>query len=293
MPELPEVETVRRDLIAAGLPGRWIRSVEVGWERSVGGSTAAFTSAVVGHTFGALRRRGKYLILELHGREAERRAAWLVVHLRMSGRLFLCAAGHPRTGYERAVLALDDGRELRFHDPRKFGRMLVQGDIEWLETRLGVEPLSAAFTPDLLIKVLRDRKSTLKPFLLAQHPVAGLGNIYVDEALFRAGIHPLRAACSLSTEEVCALHRAIRDVLELGVANLGTALGSGLTNFALGSDGSGGANREALQVFRRTGLPCPRCGSPIERIVVGGRSTHICVRCQPNVANSAAPESAR
>lgn len=277
MPELPEVETVRRTLIADGLIGLRVQTARVGWDRSVGGSAETFRCAIEGARFVGLDRRGKYLIadMEVHGADGRR---YLVMHLRMSGRLYLCDATQRESGYERVVIKLDDGREMRFHDPRKFGRMTVERSRQSIDARLGVEPLSTTFTREHLVASLSGRRGAIKPFLLAQYPIAGLGNIYADEALFEAGIHPLRQAGSLSAAESVALHAAIRSVLQRGIDNLGTALGHGLGNFVLPTRAR---NQEDIRVFRRTGEPCVVCGERIARIVVGQRGTHFCPQCQP------------
>ncbi|TVQ37505.1 MAG: bifunctional DNA-formamidopyrimidine glycosylase/DNA-(apurinic or apyrimidinic site) lyase [Spirochaetaceae bacterium] len=291
MPELPEVQTTIDRLIAAGLIGERIVSAEVGWPRTVGGDWRAFEAAIRGLVICTLTRRGKYLLFELQ--RAERADAdgrtrptdgagvlWAICHLRMSGRLHLLDGAAPREGHERLVLLLESGRELRFVDPRKFGRFVMHRDPASVLDVLGPEPLADGFTGEVLAAALEGRRRALKPLLLDQTVIAGLGNIYVDEALFVAHLHPLRPAGSLSAEEVVALHAAIRRVLRTGIANLGASLGYGRTNFRL-PDGGSGHNREALQVFRRTGRPCPDCGAPIQRIMVAQRSTHICPHCQP------------
>jgi formamidopyrimidine-DNA glycosylase len=168
---------------------------------------------------------------------------------------------------------------LRFHDPRKFGRLHLVKDPERILDRLGAEPLASEFTAKSLAERLMPRKRLLKPLLLDQAFIAGIGNIYVDEALWEAKLHPRRIAASLSMPEIKALHRAIPKVLKRGLKNLGTSLGSGETNFYSVARHRG-RNKEQLKVFRRTGLSCPRCRTPIERIIVGQRSTHICAKCQ-------------
>lgn len=294
MPELPEVQTTIDALRLAGLPGEVIATVEVGWPRTVGGDADAFRAAVVGRTVSRIGRRGKFIVLSLTaapgadaadpgpnvGTRPERANAWMLCHLRMSGRLHLVAADEPREGYERVVLHFASGRELRFVDPRKFGRLLSVADPEAALAHLGPEPLDDSFTPQKLQQALGGRRRAVKPTLLDQTVIAGLGNIYVDEALFAARLHPLRRADSLSPEEIVALYTAIRSVLRQGLANLGVSLGYGKSNFRL-PNGASGDNGEALQVFRRTGLPCPACGHPVERLIVAQRSTHICPRCQP------------
>ncbi len=302
MPELPEVQSTIDALRHAGLPGEVIAAVEVGWPRTVGGDVDTFCGAVVGRSVCEIGRRGKFIVLclTLAPRAATTEPAspgtanfvrspddspgpergWMLCHLRMSGRLHLVAADEPREGYERVVLHFASGRELRFVDPRKFGRLLCVSDPEAALSHLGLEPLDDSFTPRKLHQALGGRRRAIKPTLLDQGVIAGLGNIYVDEALFAARIHPLRRADSLSPDDIVALHTAIQQVLRLGLSNLGVSLGYGKSNFRL-PNGASGDNREALQVFRRTGLPCPVCGHPVERLIVAQRSTHLCPRCQP------------
>lgn len=274
MPELPEVETIAADLRAAGIVGQTISGARFFWPRTLAAPGAdEFRRRVAGRRVAAVRRRGKYLILELEG------AGAVLVHLRMSGRLHLVPAAAAREPHEHAALGLADGRELRLHDTRKFGRIWWLARPESLTERLGPEPLASGFTAQHFAAMLSSRRRRLKPLLLDQSFVAGLGNIYVDEALWEARLHPLRRADSLTAAEAQALHRAIRRVLDRGLKNLGTSLGTGRANFYSVARRRGG-NGEALRVFRRTGEPCPRCGTAIRRLVVGQRGTHICPRCQ-------------
>ena len=285
MPELPEVQTTIDNLIDSGIIGEQIVGAEVGWPRTVGGDSAAFAAAICGRRIGALARRGKYIIFALHdsayggGRGHGSAQLWAICHLRMSGRLQLVAASEPRGSYERLVLQCATGRELRFVDPRKFGRFLLSTDPALILDKLGPEPLAQDFTAEVLRVVLAGRRRALKPTLLDQGVIAGLGNIYVDEALFCARLHPLRRADSLAAAEIVMLYDAIQRVLRQGLANLGVSLGNGHSNFRL-PNGTSGSNQQALRVFRRTGLPCRECATPIQRIVVAQRSTHICPRCQ-------------
>ncbi|MCG6907418.1 MAG: bifunctional DNA-formamidopyrimidine glycosylase/DNA-(apurinic or apyrimidinic site) lyase [Desulfobacteraceae bacterium] len=274
MPELPEVQTIVDDLLAAGLPGAAVTAVAVYWPRSVAGlNVCEFTERLSGRRISGIRRRGKFIVFDLAP------DLHLLVHLRMSGRLLLMAGGGELSPHQHVIIALDDGRELRFHDPRKFGRMYLVAKAGERLGRLGPEPLARGFTARRLAEGLGGRKRSLKPLLLDQSFIAGLGNIYVDEALWDARLHPCRRSDSLAADEVVALHRAIRKVLRRGLRNNGTSLGAGQSNFnSIGE--KPGSNREALRVFRRTGLACPRCRSPIARIIVGQRSTHICPRCQ-------------
>jgi formamidopyrimidine-DNA glycosylase len=203
----------------------------------------------------------------------------LLIHLRMTGSLSVKSAAEPHDAAERTALILDDGREIRFRDTRKFGRWTLTDDPDAVLGRLGPEPLSDAFTAAVLRSALQAHNRMLKPLLLDQHVVAGLGNIYVDEALWDARLHPCRLSRSLSAAESRRLHGAIRRVLQRGVDGMGTTLGSGMTNF-YSVAGRRGRNQDALNVFRRHGDPCPRCQRTLERITVAQRSTHLCPRCQ-------------
>lgn len=273
MPELPEVQTIANDLIAANLVGARIRSVRVGWPRTIAGTTPrAFGRQLKGRRFVRIGRRAKYLLLGLDN------GSTLLVHLRMTGKFKLTSAQTRPTKHEHVVFSLSDGRQLRFHDTRKFGRIHLTKEPEKILSQLGPEPLAKAFTASKFARMLGGRSRQLKPLLLDQTFLAGLGNIYVDEALWDAKLHPCRISSSLSTAEVRKLRRAIPKVLNRGLRNLGTSLGTGKANFY--SVARRGRNQERLRVFRRTGEPCLRCGTAIQRIVVGQRSTHVCGKCQ-------------
>ena len=274
MPELPEVETIARDLNAAGLVGKTLTCARVYWDRTVAEpSVPEFCRLIEKKQIAAVGRRGKFLVIDFAG------GGHLLMHLRMSGRLHLVSAGAQQLSHEHVVFAFEDGSELRFHDTRKFGRVYLMVDAERILGRLGPEPLDPMFTPRVLFEGMRKRSRRVKPLLLDQGFVAGLGNIYTDEALWEAQIHPRRLSDSLSQKEAEALHAAIRKVLQRGLKNLGTSLGTGKANFySVGR--RRGRNRDALKVFRRTGEPCPRCAVPVQRIIVGQRSTHICPKCQ-------------
>ena len=274
MPELPEVETVVRGLRASGLAGRTIRAVHVRWSGAIEAPSAAeFVKALKGERVAEIARRGKYIVIRLGG------GRHVLIHLRMTGRLRLVAASLPIEKHEHIILDLDDGSQLRYRDPRKFGRWCVPEDVAVRLGRLGPEPLDASFTAESFEERLRLRQGMLKPLLLNQSFVAGLGNIYVDEALWEAGLHPRRKSGTLTKAERRRLHGAIRVVLRRGILNRGTTLGRGSTNFQ-GIGGERGSNQRGLNVFRRTGEPCPRCGTPIVRLIVSQRSTHVCTRCQ-------------
>ncbi|HEY7850623.1 MAG TPA: bifunctional DNA-formamidopyrimidine glycosylase/DNA-(apurinic or apyrimidinic site) lyase, partial [Ktedonobacterales bacterium] len=271
MPELPEVEYVARQLRET-LPGRRITAAEARWARSIEGMTAAeFAAEVSGHVVTQVGRRAKYLLLTLDD------GRLLIIHRRMSGNLLLWAPDDPEPLYARVIFALDDGRRLVYTDPRKFGRVALAAPdaLPAVFANLGPEPLEDAFTPAALAARLAGHKGAIKAVLLDQRVVAGLGNIYADESLFRARIHPLRSAATLTAEEIARLRVGIQGALTTGIAHGGTTFGRhrDLYNEA-------GVNLEHVEVYRRTGQPCLRCGAPIERIVVAQRGTHFCPHCQ-------------
>jgi formamidopyrimidine-DNA glycosylase len=274
MPELPEVQSVV-DELSARLRGRsFSPGAELLWDPTVGYPDAAsFPARLAGQAVRGVRRRAKYIIIDLDNGNV------LAVHLRMTGRLHFAAPEEAPDRHLRARLPLEDGTELRFADMRKFGRLYLGSEEEVGSVTalgsLGPEPLEADFTPAVLGARLAGRGGPIKSVLLDQSVLAGLGNIYADEALFRAGIAPRRPASSLSGPELAALHEGI-------VATLTEALARGGTSFRdyLSVAGRRGGNMPNLKVFRRDGEPCPRCGSQLERQVVGGRGTHWCSVCQ-------------
>jgi formamidopyrimidine-DNA glycosylase len=221
-----------------------------------------------------ISRRAKYIVCPLDS------GAVLTVHLRMTGRLFLAAGQQEADKHTRAILDLDSGTSLHFRDPRKFGRMRLMSPEEYaaLDARLGPEPLDPTFTAGVLaVRATARKRARIKPLLLDQHFLAGLGNIYADEALFRARLHPLRRAGSLSAEEVERLQRAIVAVLREAIEAEGTTLSDG--GYRFGEDQSGGF-AERLRVYGRTDQPCLVCGHPIRRLRIASRSSHICPQCQ-------------
>jgi formamidopyrimidine-DNA glycosylase len=274
MPELPEVQTVV-DELGHRLTGRqFADGATFLWSRTAGYPDAAvFGTRLSGRTVVKMRRRAKYIIAELDNGEL------FVTHLRMTGNLHFARPGDPDHRYLRARLPLVDGGELRFADMRKFGRLYL-GTLQEISAvtaigRLGPEPLETDFTVDVLRESLTRRRGAVKAALLDQSVVSGLGNIYVDEALFRARIDPRRAAGSLSERDLQALHAGIGAALRQALANGGTSFRDYLS-----VAGARGENEPNLQVFRHHGEPCPRCGDPLQRIVVAGRGTHFCPRCQ-------------
>jgi formamidopyrimidine-DNA glycosylase len=273
MPELPEVETIASELNAR-LTGRGIEGVEVLWPRTVGHpAPEEFASAVSGARVAGVGRRGKFILVRLAG------GGQIAIHLRMTGRLTIEPAQAPRDPYTRLALRLDGSDELRFADVRKFGRFYLVPAGQTLPLRsfaaLGPEPLDGDFTPDLFAARVAGRRGNVKAALLDQRLVAGLGNIYADEALFRAGIHPRRTLASLDADEIRALHDAIVLVLKQAIGQGGTSFRDYRTTW-----GRTGGYQEELSVFRKAGTPCPACGSPIERDVVAGRGTYYCPECQ-------------
>lgn len=276
MPELPEVQTMVDDLNDAGLTGAIICEAQVYWERTIANTTSnEFCQRIRGLKLERLSRRAKYIVFELSG------GYTLLVHLRMTGR-FELSTGQAAVGrHVHVVIDIGNQRRLMFYDTRKFGRLLLTRNPNAILDALGPEPLDNRFTAKLLADRLRHRRRQIKPLILDQRFIAGIGNIYADEALWRSRIHPLRRAHTLTADEIIALHRAIRYVLRQGIRNGGTTLGAGRGNFKSVRSGRG-RNATLLKVFRRTGAPCPRCRRPIDRIIVGQRSTHICDVCQQN-----------
>ena len=273
MPELPEVETIVRELRISGLVGTTVLEVGVAWPRTIAHqSTSQFCDHIVGQIITEVIRRGKYLIFQLE-------KGSILSHLRMTGHFSFCAAKDEPLVYERVRLTLSDGRALVLSDTRKFGRMQWVADPQYALSHLGVEPLSPQFSTTFLLKRLKGRKRALKPLLLDQSIIAGLGNIYVDEALWNAGLHPLQPVNYLLEDDIERLHHAIVTVLQRGVDHLGTSLGSGQTNY-FSVSGRRGGNQYQLRVFRRDGQPCLRCATILEKIYVEQRGTHYCPFCQ-------------
>ena len=283
MPELPEVETVKRTL-ARLITGKTIDRVTVRLPRLLQrpDDPALFAAMLAGRTFRGVERRGKFLRLLLDG-------LVLVSHLRMEGRYGLYRGGEPEEKHTHVVFHLTDGTELRYRDVRQFGTMhLFAPGEEWKAEplrKLGLEPLADEFTPEAFRAAIGGRGAKIKPLLLNQEIVAGLGNIYADEALHAAGIHPERTADSLSAAEIRRLHRAIVETLAAAVE----AGGSSIKSYVNGQ-GEMGMFQHQLKAYGRTGEPCERCGTPIVKTVVGGRGTHFCPACQkpPRGARGAA-----
>lgn len=303
MPELPEVETVARDL-QRWVAGATITGARVTWDRTIRHPQPAerFVVEITGAVIRGVTRRAKSVLIHLQDGRV------MTVALRMTGALIVAAPGTLPDPYARVVFALADGRELRYRDVRKFGRIglwpggglrsvgagrgarsrrvserAARYRIGEVFSGHGPEPLGRSFTVARFAERLGRRSAKLKTLLLDQAFIAGVGNIYADEALWRARLHPLRPADTLAPDEVRRLHRAVRRVLREGIANRGSSFSD-----YVGADGEPGENAERLAVYRRTDQPCYRCGRPIRRIVVGQRSTHYCPRCQPEPVASAA-----
>ncbi|MGM0419864.1 MAG: DNA-formamidopyrimidine glycosylase [Bacillota bacterium] len=274
MPEMPEVETVVRG-IREPLTGRKVEQVEVKEAMIIGypDSIDEFKLELKGKTITGVSRRGKYIIIELS--QGKR----LITHLRMTGKLLLKPRTEPVHKHTRVIIHLDGGLDLRFNNMRKFGRMYLLDEDESEKAggfaTLGPEPLSPEFTVESLADIMAARTTTVKAILLNQQLIAGIGNIYCDEALFRAGIRPDRSGGSLDKEEIKALHQAINKVISAGIKFQGTSF-SDYVN-ALGEKGS---FQEMLKVYGRGGEPCIECGSIIAKVKIAGRSTHFCPKCQ-------------
>jgi formamidopyrimidine-DNA glycosylase len=271
MPELPEVETIRRGLISGsdGVPSlvhQRITSVDLFWPKTVASpDPLQFIQGLQQREIISLNRRGKFLLINLdHGT--------LIFHLRMSGDLRMLPAGEPTQKHDRLHLNFNSGWKLVFNDTRKFGRAWLTEDPQKVLSGIGSEPLDPDLTPDKFHAMLQVRSRQIKPLLMDQRFIAGLVNIYTDEALFSAGIHPLRSSDTLTQPEAERLLAAIREVLQQGILAKGASIDWVYR---------GGDFQNHFQVYKRTGSPCPRCGTPIQRIVVGQRSTHFCPVCQP------------
>ena len=273
MPELPEVETIVRELRQEHLIGLKIVRATILWSRSIQTPDPdSFCQQIASQKISDITRRGKYIVFTLS-------KGILLVHLRMTGKFIITSKDEKPLKHERVQLYLSDGRVLRYEDQRKFGKLSLVTSTEEKFHELGLEPLSDEFTlKEFKNRVLKSSQR-IKPYLMNQRHVAGLGNIYVDEALWEAKIHPLRKANSLSEKEVTALFHAIPKVLLLGIENMGTSLGSSRANY-FSVSGRRGGNQYKLKAFRQDGLPCPRCATTIIKIVVGQRGTHLCPNCQ-------------
>ena len=280
MPELPEVETIRRDLLP-GVRGKKITGVTIPADPRGSRvlrrypSAARFRRRLKNRTVTGLGRRGKYLLFHLDSGDI------LIIHLGMSGRLLLVPATDSLPGYTRLFFRFSDGRKLCFADPRKFGEAYLysreEGDICCNPFALGPEPLGDNFSPADLSRTLEGRKAGVKALLLNQKIIAGLGNIYADEALFRAGIDPRRPGGKIPAENIKRLFESIRKVLLESIRSRGTTAANGIY---VDGKGNWGRFQFKLNVYQRKGETCHRCGSAIETARIAGRTTHFCPRCQ-------------
>jgi formamidopyrimidine-DNA glycosylase len=265
MPELPEVETIRREL-EPHVIGRTISGLSFFWEGIVRQpSLEEFCSRLIGQRITGLGRRGKYLIFNLSGGQA------LIIHLKMTGSLWL----KDPEKFVRAIIHLDDGSNIYFRDPRKFGIMWLTDDVSSVGGRLGPDALGEDFTAKVLAAKLKKRQAPIKALLCDQGLVAGIGNMYADEALFMAKIHPMRAGGSLTQEEVKRLYKAIREVLAAGIQEKGAS-----TDTYFRPSGEPGTAHWQFRVAHRRGENCPLCGTPLERIAVRNRGSYFCPKCQ-------------
>jgi len=266
MPELPEVETIRNEL-SHHIIGHTITGITLFWEGIVRQPTLEeFNSRIIGETITGVGRRGKYLFFSLTSGQT------LVIHLKMTGSLWLT----PPDRFIRAVIHLDGGVKIYFRDPRKFGVMWLVEDKNTVSAKLGPEPLEAGFTTETLAKALSGRKAPIKALLCDQNVIAGIGNMYADEALFLAKIHPMRAGGSLKPAEIKRLYNAIRQVLAAAIVNKGASVD---TYFR--PDGQIGTAHFQFRVAHRRGESCPICDTPLQRLPVRNRGSYFCPRCQP------------
>jgi formamidopyrimidine-DNA glycosylase len=269
MPELPEVETTVNDLKPLVLNKKIIR-VEIFKSSSIAEPSAEeFQKGLIKSKIVSLSRRGKHIVFTLDN------GKYLIVHLRMTGSLIVKPDSEEPDKFIRVILYLDNKTSIHFRDVRRFGRMWLVNNIDSVVGKLGPEPLEKEFSVEVLAKILKNRKTPVKSLLLDQTLIAGIGNMYADEALFQARIHPLKPANSLSKKEIINLHEAIQYVLKKGIRNKGAS-----TDTYIRPEGIKGAAHLEFQVAHRKGEECPICGGPIERILVGQRSTFFCPNCQ-------------
>lgn len=271
MPELPEVETVVRNL-RKPLIGRKVLDMWFDWARTIHSPPPQdFAARIKGQTFTAINRRAKYILCELEH-------DILVVHLKMTGILYVTDNGaeHDADKWVHFRLQLDDDKQLRFSDARKFGKVYLTNDINTIAANIGPEPLEDDFTLGVFKERFSNRHKVIKSLLLDQSFIAGVGNIYADEALHRAGIHPLRRSDTLTDAEVKALYGTVRAALDDGIKHEGSTV-----SWYRKPDGSAGKMQDHLFVYNREGKPCQTCATPIEKIRVGQRGTHYCPNCQP------------
>jgi formamidopyrimidine-DNA glycosylase len=273
MPELPEVETVARGLRAA-LPGRRILSVRLGKTDFIE-DPAAMERDLPGSKVGSVRRHGKFLIVELEPSNGSAENFSLFIHLGMTGQIVVCPPEAPEAQHTHVFFALDDGSEFRYTDVRRFGKMRILSAESRKSTlgKVGLDPLEA--TLDEFSALVRSRRARIKALLLDQHGLSGMGNIYTDESLWRARIHPTRLGVNLKDAELRRLYRAVRDILKQAIRMRGSSVSD-----YVDSEGRRGSFQQRHKVYQRKGKKCFRCGALIRRAIVAGRSSYFCPRCQ-------------
>jgi len=273
MPELPEVETIARGLRTT-LPGRRIVGVRLGKTDFID-DPAAIEQQVPGSRITTVRRHGKFLLLDLESSNGSAHNSSLLIHLGMTGRLVTCDAAAPVPRHTHVFFALDNGRELRYTDVRRFGRMaiLAESSQEGQLASLGVDPLEAS--EEQFTTPLKSHRARIKALLLDQHVLRGIGNIYADEGLWRARIHPMRLGANLTADELHRLYRSVREVLNEAIRLRGSSIAD-----YVDSEGNLGGFQRRHRVYQREGKKCVRCGTTIQRTIVAGRSSHYCPRCQ-------------
>jgi len=265
MPELPEVETVARELRQT-ITGRQISAVKAHWKKSFDNQSKAGLS---GQNIISISRKGKYLIVALSH-------TFLIIHLRMTGQLiYRDEYDQHSDSHLRAQIDFSDGSKLLFRDTRKFGRIYHVDNPEHLLGEVGMDAMDSEMTADFFINVLAEHNTGIKALLLSQREISGLGNIYVDESLFRAGIHPAVKARQISEEKALGLYESIRHILSSAIENMGSTISDYRDIY-----GSSGTNQNFFKVYQRTGKACTECGAPIKRMIIGSRSTHYCPKCQ-------------
>ncbi len=274
MPELPEVETVARGLRAA-LPGRRIVGVRLGKTDFIE-NPATMERQLPGSGIKGVRRHGKFLVVDMEPANKGSQEFSLLIHLGMTGQLVVSAAEAPVAPHTHVFLALDDGREVRYTDARRFGRMRMVSETEREAAlgRLGLDPLEAR--REQFVEQLHSRRARIKALLLDQRVLRGMGNIYTDESLWRARIHPMRIGATLGDAELRRLHRAVRDVLTQAIEMRGSSISD-----YVDAEGQPGGFQRRHRVYQREGKKCFRCGTAIQRTMVAGRSSYYCRRCQP------------
>ena len=266
MPELPEVQAAV-DFLQERLEGTSLKDISVLWHRSIAThKSPEFRKALLNATFKRAFRRAKFIGLEF----SSSIPLFLFIHLRMTGTVDVIDDFREVEPHDRVIFTLNNGKSFRFNDVRKFGKLYLYESLDALDARLGIEPLSEAFTPEVLFQLISNRNRQIKPLLLDQGVIAGLGNIYVDECLWKAQIHPCTVATKIPPEKVRMLHSAILTTLTEAIRLLGTDFGDGVVE--------GGMYQPVA--YGRTGMPCNKCQNIIEKITVGQRGTHICPVCQ-------------